>query len=97
MSHPDRAAASAQPLHREAKGLQDEMTAAGKEALRTAKAGIEDTMTDVADKGREALKSVRDVRDTFADALRDSVETHPYATLAIAGAVGFFIGATWRR
>jgi len=97
MTYPDRTSAPAQPLHRDARGLQDEMTAAGKEALRTAKAGIEETMTDVADKGREALKGVRDVRDTFANALRDSVEVHPFATLAIAGAVGFFVGAVWRR
>jgi ElaB/YqjD/DUF883 family membrane-anchored ribosome-binding protein len=45
----------------------------------------------------EATEAMRDVRDTFADAIEESVQERPYATLAIALGIGFVIGATWRR
>jgi len=45
----------------------------------------------------EAADAVREVRDTFADALEESVQERPFATLAIALGIGFVIGATWRR
>ncbi len=45
----------------------------------------------------EAADAVRDVRDTFVDALEESVQERPLATLAIALGIGFVIGATWRR
>jgi ElaB/YqjD/DUF883 family membrane-anchored ribosome-binding protein len=45
----------------------------------------------------EAADAVREVRDTFANAIEDSVQERPYATLAIALGIGFVIGATWRR
>lgn len=45
----------------------------------------------------EAADAVREVRDTFADAIEESVQERPFATLAIALGIGFVIGATWRR
>jgi ElaB/YqjD/DUF883 family membrane-anchored ribosome-binding protein len=45
----------------------------------------------------EAADAMRDVRDTFSDAIEESVQERPYATLAIALGIGFVIGATWRR
>jgi ElaB/YqjD/DUF883 family membrane-anchored ribosome-binding protein len=45
----------------------------------------------------EAADAVREVRDTFADAIEESVQERPLATLAIALGIGFVIGATWRR
>ena len=54
-------------------------------------------MTNIADKGQEALDGARDVRDTAADAILRSVRTRPYTTLAIAGFIGFLCGALRRR
>jgi ElaB/YqjD/DUF883 family membrane-anchored ribosome-binding protein len=75
----------------------DDITARGTAALRGTKAGIDDVVSDVSEKGREALQGARDVRDTLADALLSSVRKRPYTTLAIAGLVGFAYGAMRRR
>ena len=48
-------------------------------------------------KSGEAVDAVRDVRDTFTDAVEESLQERPFATLAIAMGIGFVIGATWRR
>ena len=61
------------------------------------KSRVDDTVAKVADKGEEALNSAREVRDTIADAILQSVRTRPYTTLAIAGFVGFLYGAMRRR
>jgi ElaB/YqjD/DUF883 family membrane-anchored ribosome-binding protein len=45
----------------------------------------------------DATAAVRDVRDTFADAIEESVQERPMATLALAVGVGFVLGAMWRR
>jgi ElaB/YqjD/DUF883 family membrane-anchored ribosome-binding protein len=75
----------------------DEMTARGAAALRDTKAGIDDVVSGVSEKGQEALDSAREVRDTVVDAVLDSIKTRPYTTLAIAGLIGFLYGAMRRR
>jgi ElaB/YqjD/DUF883 family membrane-anchored ribosome-binding protein len=50
-------------------------------------------VADIGERGREALQGARDVRDTFADAVLDSIKARPYTTLAIAGLIGFAYGA----
>lgn len=75
----------------------DDITARGAAAFRDTKAGLDDVMADVGEKGREALRGARDVRDTFTDALLTSVRERPYTALAIAGALGFAYGALRRR
>jgi ElaB/YqjD/DUF883 family membrane-anchored ribosome-binding protein len=45
----------------------------------------------------EAADVVRDVRDTFSDAIEELVQERPFATLAVALGVGFVMGAMWRR
>ena len=41
--------------------------------------------------------AMREVRDTLADAVEESVQNRPFTTLAMALAAGFVIGAIWRR
>ena len=48
-----------------ARSAADEIAARGSTALRDAKAGLDDAMESVSDKGQEALRSAREVRDTF--------------------------------
>ncbi len=45
----------------------------------------------------EAKEALRDVRDSFSDALNTFIEDRPYTTLAIALGIGFAIGALWKR
>jgi ElaB/YqjD/DUF883 family membrane-anchored ribosome-binding protein len=62
----------------------------GNEAFRRAKKQIGET-------AGEASEAVREVRDTFADAVEESVRERPYTTLALAVGLGFILGAVWRR
>jgi ElaB/YqjD/DUF883 family membrane-anchored ribosome-binding protein len=80
-----------------ARSAVDDIAASGSAALRDAKAGLDDAMEHVSEKGRQALRGARDVRDTFDDAILNSVRMHPYTTLAIAGLIGFAFAATRRR
>lgn len=54
-------------------------------------------MRDAKATGREARAAFTDVADTFGDALSESVQTRPYATLALAAGIGFLFGAVWSR
>ena len=78
-------------------------------AQGAAKTNIESVISDVSEKGHEALNyagqkgqeatdSVRKVGDTIANAVEKSVQARPYTTaLALALAAGFLVGAAWRR
>jgi ElaB/YqjD/DUF883 family membrane-anchored ribosome-binding protein len=59
-------------------------------------AQVESTVSDLAERGREASRSVREVTDNFGSALDRSLERQPMTTLAMAVAVGFVLGALWK-
>jgi len=69
----------------------------GSAAWRRARSGVDSVMADAQDKGREAVGAVRDVSSNFVEAIDESIAKRPYATLALAAAVGFIVGAAWRR
>ncbi|MCZ7641785.1 MAG: hypothetical protein M5U33_02205 [Pseudorhodoplanes sp.] len=71
--------------------------AKGADALRIARANIDGVVSEAGAKGREAAEAVRDVRDNLANAVDKSITNRPYTTLAMALALGFVFGATWRR
>jgi ElaB/YqjD/DUF883 family membrane-anchored ribosome-binding protein len=83
---------------------KDDLAAQG-----AAKTNIESVISDVSEKGQEALNyagqkgqeamdSVHKVGDTIATAVEKSVQARPYTTaLALALAAGFLVGAAWRR
>jgi ElaB/YqjD/DUF883 family membrane-anchored ribosome-binding protein len=87
----------------------DDLAAKGAAAIREAKTNIESVISDVSEKGQEALNyagqkgqeamdSVRKVSGTIATAVEKSVQARPYTTaLALALAAGFLVGAAWRR
>jgi ElaB/YqjD/DUF883 family membrane-anchored ribosome-binding protein len=68
----------------------DLLSVKGGAAYKSAKKNLDATTGEAAD-------AVRDVRDTFADAIEESVERRPYTTLALALGIGFVMGAMWRR
>ena len=72
-------------------------TAKGNKAWRRAKAGVGDVISDAQDMGMEAVGAVREVGDNVVDAIDESLRKRPYTTLALAAAIGFLFGATWRR
>jgi hypothetical protein len=97
VSNPERLATAAPSTRKDASAW----TGAPLAALRDARAGAAGALVAVEEKrrkmGREAVQSVREVRDTFAGAVLHSIKAHPHATLAIVGGIGFVVGAAWRR
>jgi ElaB/YqjD/DUF883 family membrane-anchored ribosome-binding protein len=57
---------------------------------------VESTVADIAQRGREASRSVREVTDNFGTALDRSLDRQPMTTLAMAVGVGFVLGALWK-
>jgi len=58
---------------------------------------VESAAKTVRDQGREMGEHVQVVADNFASALNKSIKDQPLATLALTAAVGFVLGALWKR
>ena len=69
----------------------------GNAAWQRARTSVDGVVSDAQAKGQEAVGAMREVSDHFVEALDQSIKERPYATLAIAAALGFLFGATWRR
>ena len=57
---------------------------------------VEGVASRVADQGREAGERVQEVAGNLKGAVDKSVKDQPMATLAMAAAVGFVLGALWK-
>ncbi len=80
-----------------AEQVADILADKGNAAWQRAKSSVDDVMASAQGKGREAAGAMREISDNFVDAVDESIKTRPYTTLALAAAVGFLFGATWRR
>ena len=71
---------------------------AGKAGYQFDKAldGAEATVNSVAEQSREAGQRVQEVAGNLKTAVDRSVKDQPMATLAVAAAMGFVIGALWK-
>jgi ElaB/YqjD/DUF883 family membrane-anchored ribosome-binding protein len=65
--------------------------------MKRARQSVDGVLSEAGEIGNEAAEAMREVRDTLADAIEDSVHNRPFTTLAMALAAGFVIGAIWRR
>ena len=65
-----------------------------KERVRRMHDELDETISDVGERGREALS---EVGEHLSDALQDSIEQHPLTTIALAVGLGFLFGTAWRR
>ena len=88
-------------LARLAGQMTDLLSASGAEALsglkkraRRMQDELDDTVSDVGERGREALS---EVTDHLGDALQESMQEHPMTTIALAVGLGFLFGTAWRR
>jgi ElaB/YqjD/DUF883 family membrane-anchored ribosome-binding protein len=77
--------------------LTEIVTAKGSAAWTRARSNLEGVVSDAAAKGQDAVHAAREVGDTLAEAIDESMKRRPYTTLAIAAAIGFLLGATRRR
>ncbi len=58
--------------------------------------GAEETASAAAEQGRDAGQRVQEVAGNLKTAVNKSVKDQPMATLAVAAAMGFVIGALWK-
>jgi len=65
--------------------------------VNRARKTVDGALSEAGEIGGEAVDAMREVRDTLADAVEESVQNRPFTTLAMALAAGFVIGAVWRR
>lgn len=77
--------------------VTDIVSTRGGAAWRSAKANVEGVVSDVQDKGMEAVGAAREVSDSMISVIDESIEKRPYTTLAVAAGIGFLVGAAWRR
>jgi len=77
--------------------LSNKGNAAWQRAKTGVKTSVDGVVSDAQAKGQEAVGAMRDVSDHFVEAIDQSIKERTYATLAIAAALGFLFGATWRR
>ncbi len=77
--------------------LSTKGNAAWQRAKTGVKTGVDGVVTDAQTKGAEAVDAMREVSDNFVEAIDQSIKERPYTTLAIAAALGFLLGAAWRR
>jgi ElaB/YqjD/DUF883 family membrane-anchored ribosome-binding protein len=80
-----------------AQQIADIFAAKGGKAWDRARSGVDEAISDVEDRGRDAVDAVREVGDNMAAAIDESLKNRPYTTLALAVGIGFLFGATWRR
>ena len=102
------AAAGGKDIQEDLQSLRDDVTrltqqlagvlaSKGNKAFQRARTNVEGVISDVQDKGMEAVGAVREVGDNVVDAIDESLRKRPYTTLAIAAGIGFLFGAMWRR
>ena len=77
--------------------IADIFAVKGNAAWSRAKSNLEGVVSDASAKGQEAVDAVREVGDNVVDAIDESLKKRPYTTLALAVAIGFLFGASWRR
>ena len=57
---------------------------------------VEGVMKSVAERGREVGEDVQAVAGNIKSAVDTSVKEQPMATIAVAAALGFVLGALWK-
>lgn len=73
---------------------------ARKQAKRTykqARANVDSVMSDLGERGNDALEAAQDYAGTLEDSLEDAITQRPLAAVGLAVGLGFLIGVTWRR
>ena len=79
-----------------AAGGNQAMKRARYEAMR-AKKKFDGAVSEAGDMANEATTAMREVRDDLAEAIEESVYKRPFTTLGMTLALGFVVGALWRK
>lgn len=66
------------------------------DAAQTTVKSVETAVSSLADQGRQVQENVAEVAGNLRGAVDASLRKQPMATLALAAAVGFVLGALWK-
>ena len=66
-------------------------------SYKDARSNVDGMVSDLQERGSAAAESAYDAAMSLEETLEDAIVERPLATVAIAAAVGFLIGVTWRR
>lgn len=83
-------------LKEKAAGEVERMANRATDQFNKAADTVEDVATRAAEQGRIAGQQVQEVAGNIKGAVDKSVRDQPMATLAVAAAVGFVLGALWK-
>jgi ElaB/YqjD/DUF883 family membrane-anchored ribosome-binding protein len=64
---------------------------------KQARANVDSALDDVASRGGAMLDAAQNAANSIEDSLEEAIVQRPLATVGLALALGFLIGATWRR
>jgi ElaB/YqjD/DUF883 family membrane-anchored ribosome-binding protein len=64
---------------------------------RTARANVDDAVSDFSKYGADALDAAQDYASSLEESLEDAIVQKPLAAVGLALGLGFLIGVTWRR
>jgi ElaB/YqjD/DUF883 family membrane-anchored ribosome-binding protein len=78
------------------KQIGDILSSKGGAVWDRAKTNFDGVISDVENKGQEAVQAVREVGDNVVDAIDESLKKRPYTTLAIAFGLGWLFGVMRR-
>jgi len=73
-----------------------ELASKAGEQIESVMHSAEEKARHMADQGREAGERVQEVAGNLKSAVDKSVREQPIATLAVAAALGFVLGALWK-
>jgi ElaB/YqjD/DUF883 family membrane-anchored ribosome-binding protein len=68
-----------------------------KRTYKTARANVDDAVSDFSKYGNDALDAAQDYANTLEESLEDAIVQKPLAAVGLAIGLGFLIGVTWRR
>lgn len=77
-------------------GTSQDIRNMASEQLGRAADQLEGAVKTVAERGREVGQDMQAVAGNFQQAVDSSVKNQPMATLAVAGVLGFVLGALWK-
>ncbi|MCF2525293.1 DUF883 family protein [Bradyrhizobium sp. G127] len=66
-------------------------------AYKQARTNVDSVMSDVSQRGSEAIDAAQDYAGTLEESLEDAITQRPLAAVGLAVGLGFLIGVTWRR
>lgn len=87
---------AAHDIKERATGQFEKMADKATDQFRSIADQAESVANRVSEQGREASERVQEVAGNFKGAVDRSVKDQPMATLAMAAAVGFVLGALWK-